>query len=865
MNIDVLRNVVKNDPPRHLIEELSPDSPTLKEINEAFMEISRDIDILTCFETRKTKTLVRDASTGVYTRSGEAILMLPQSSATGYWPKEKVVHANANHSNIAKLKKGGGSILLNVGMAIKRALVPTAQSFFADPQNTGDADWKDQPMDESEMNDPGGSPYARGSSQSPQSGPWNSTRAQSYFSASGQDSETHQPMSQNMNPEPAHFAQSGGPRSWNTQAQQSPTPPPPYNHPTPPEQFSANQVPGETGFPPSRFKNRPPYESQQSEVNHGPSMPAMNDDQAMRQMFEQMGFNSDAKIQVPQPTTEHEESAADSPSQEPEDTAVGRHPNVYCDECDEEIVVALHPKHQFEAINPPGLNDGDDSTDAGADDDDSDNDDERVGVAEGAYCHADVESPSFFFQCSKCSGLELACQKCQEQPTCMTHNERVQPRHFTWYGNKLASNIWISDEPSPGDSALVQALKRQDMDRLAALAGSQQLVNAIDYAARTPLHIAAHLRLQVCAKFLLMHGANLEIRDRNFCTPLSQAILSKNSDMAFLLLERRANPRTMDIGGNTPLHFASIAGCLNLAAAYIFGNFGNAHIPLKAGADANMTNDNGATQLGELAASDERQAVMFLLNTGAEVDSLDDYSRTALYRAAENGHFGLCNDLLNHGAESNIMVNGGYSTLLGEAASNGHLKTVECLIEGGTEVEGRDITNRSPLFRAAASRQPEVCRALLERGATPNPGLALPDDSDEECQWGMTPLQIAAFFDLDDVAEVLIEYEVLLEETDDWGRTALYLAAERGNIDVCAILLGAGADCDAQANGSSVISIAAQRGHFEMVQLLLQEGATAVPPPSVKGQKWKNFVFDPAVMSGRKQDILELLRANKHR
>lgn len=69
--------------------------------------------------------------------------MLPPSSATQYWPKEKVVHANANHSNIAKLKKGGGSILLNVGMAIKRALVPTAQSFFANPQTTADPEWND--------------------------------------------------------------------------------------------------------------------------------------------------------------------------------------------------------------------------------------------------------------------------------------------------------------------------------------------------------------------------------------------------------------------------------------------------------------------------------------------------------------------------------------------------------------------------------------------------------------------------------------------------------------------------------------------------------------------------------------------------
>lgn len=60
MNIDVLRTVVKNEPPKHLVEELAPDSPTLKEMNEAFMGIAKDIDILTCFETQKTKTLAWD-------------------------------------------------------------------------------------------------------------------------------------------------------------------------------------------------------------------------------------------------------------------------------------------------------------------------------------------------------------------------------------------------------------------------------------------------------------------------------------------------------------------------------------------------------------------------------------------------------------------------------------------------------------------------------------------------------------------------------------------------------------------------------------------------------------------------------------
>lgn len=53
--------------------------------------------------------------------------MLEQESAIQYWDKETAIPAHANHSSIAKLKKGGGSIFQVVSSTIKQALVPTAQ------------------------------------------------------------------------------------------------------------------------------------------------------------------------------------------------------------------------------------------------------------------------------------------------------------------------------------------------------------------------------------------------------------------------------------------------------------------------------------------------------------------------------------------------------------------------------------------------------------------------------------------------------------------------------------------------------------------------------------------------------------------
>lgn len=54
-------------------------------------------------------------------------MMLEAHSAKQYWPKEKIILADADHSGIARLKKGQGGIFQNVKATILRALTSTAQ------------------------------------------------------------------------------------------------------------------------------------------------------------------------------------------------------------------------------------------------------------------------------------------------------------------------------------------------------------------------------------------------------------------------------------------------------------------------------------------------------------------------------------------------------------------------------------------------------------------------------------------------------------------------------------------------------------------------------------------------------------------
>lgn len=41
-----------------MVKELEPGSPSLRDLNERFTQFAKDIDILSCYETEATKTVV---------------------------------------------------------------------------------------------------------------------------------------------------------------------------------------------------------------------------------------------------------------------------------------------------------------------------------------------------------------------------------------------------------------------------------------------------------------------------------------------------------------------------------------------------------------------------------------------------------------------------------------------------------------------------------------------------------------------------------------------------------------------------------------------------------------------------------------
>jgi hypothetical protein len=69
MNVDALRTVIKEELPKQLIEELSPNSSLLRRHHRDFLQVSGNIQILSVFETQKTATVISDVSHRLRTMS----------------------------------------------------------------------------------------------------------------------------------------------------------------------------------------------------------------------------------------------------------------------------------------------------------------------------------------------------------------------------------------------------------------------------------------------------------------------------------------------------------------------------------------------------------------------------------------------------------------------------------------------------------------------------------------------------------------------------------------------------------------------------------------------------------------------------
>lgn len=217
---------------------------------------------------------------------------------------------------------------------------------------------------------------------------------------------------------------------------------------------------------------------------------------------------------------------------------------------------------------------------------------------------------------------------------------------------------------------------------------------------------------------------------------------------------------------------------------------------------------------------------------------------TPLYLAAVNGHIKSVEVLLEKGADVDLTYSYHDESPLFGAARVGCLEVVKALLEAGATVDTCSIfSGKFPLYVAAEYGHLEVIKALLKKNASINLELRITD---------FTALHIAARNGHLEIVKALLENGANINNDKKRGETPLYLAAKYDHLEVVKLLLEEKADINVVVRDATALSEAVKEGHVQIVKVLLEKGADV------------NIGKDPLAIAIRKGyfEIAELLNYN---
>ena len=236
----------------------------------------------------------------------------------------------------------------------------------------------------------------------------------------------------------------------------------------------------------------------------------------------------------------------------------------------------------------------------------------------------------------------------------------------------------------------------------------------------TCLHYAAQRgHVEVVTKLLAVGAKEnqdyVNTRSNSGTSPLMRTCYNGHVNVATYLVQHGANIHLQDKNGNTCLHCAAQKGHVEVVSKLLA-------VGAKENQDyVNARNNSGTTSLMTTCLNGHVNVATYLVQHGANIHLQDKNGHTCLHCAAQKGHVEVVSKLLAVGAKENQDYvnarNHSGSTPLMITCSNGHVNVATYLVEHGANIYLQNKNGYTCLHYAAKTGHVEVASKLLGLGA----------------------------------------------------------------------------------------------------------------------------------------------------
>ncbi len=366
---------------------------------------------------------------------------------------------------------------------------------------------------------------------------------------------------------------------------------------------------------------------------------------------------------------------------------------------------------------------------------------------------------------------------------------------------------------------LLRAVEIADLQETSRLISHGEDVKTVDNDGNTLLYIAFSSRSYSnderveTVNYLLQNGSDISEIKPYYKELLFDMVNRKIYPLVVLLLNNGADVNSTNDNGYTVLHTACM---LNVDLQIV-------EELVKRGADVNARTGNNLTPLFYCIHSYNFDAIRFLVENGADVNSTNNYGNTILISAVSAPYIhDIISYLLNKGAAINARNKDGNTALM-FAAANGDEKIVKLLLDFKADINLHNNYEWSALSSAIEYEYHNIVAMLTNRGAVLN---------DKSCYYFS---ELRNNDNPEQLRKIMNErkYGNINVKARNFNNRTILISlcnapAVSGYIDLLLIrkLLEQGADVNAvDHDGFSPLMASANSGVIDIVKILIEYGA----------------------------------------